>query len=44
MNKPVKYELKTKNIFFFVIIFVKKKDMYLIPDSYFTVKIHKSNI
>jgi hypothetical protein len=40
VNKPVKFELKAKRIFFCI----KKIGMYRIPDSHFTVKIHKSNI
>jgi hypothetical protein len=46
VNKLVKFEWKAKNTYIFFIFLKKKKGtcVYRIPDSHFTVKIHKSNI
>jgi hypothetical protein len=48
VNKPVKFEVKTKHTYFFIFLLFlyiyKKTGMYRISYSYFTVKIHISII
>jgi hypothetical protein len=48
VNKPVKFEVKTKHTYFFIFLIFfyiyKKTGMYRISYSYFTVKIHISII